>query len=121
MSASSAGYADYHHGQEREERMTNIKKTFRVPSDWASRHLPLIFSRLNTYGQYRRDFAFFTDISGKVNEDGTVTICLLLRSPCRPMFRIVGRRKGMDSNKRTDLRKILKMLTVAHNKVASAA
>ncbi|NBW19629.1 MAG: hypothetical protein EBR82_67815 [Caulobacteraceae bacterium] len=101
--------------------MTNIKKTFRVPSDWASRHLPLIFSRVNTYGQYKRDFAFLTGISGKVNEDGTATICLLLRSPCRPMFRIVGRRKGMDSHQRTDLRKILKMLTVAHNKVASAA
>jgi hypothetical protein len=101
--------------------MTSIRKTFRVSSDWASRHLPTLLSRLNTYGKYRRGFAFLTDISGKANEDGTATICLLLRSPCRPTLRIVGRRKAVETHQRTDLRKILKMLTVAHNKVASAA
>jgi hypothetical protein len=55
------------------------------------------------------------------NEDGSWTISVQLHSPCRPTLRIAGRRKAIDTHQRADIRKILKMLTVAHNKAASAA
>jgi hypothetical protein len=121
MSAALRGYAGYHHGQERMGCMRDITKAFRVHAKWVERHLPALMAILNTYGKYRRTFALFAGLNGSENTDGTWTITVHFRVPCRPRIRFVTRRGGVDTHQRSDLRKVLKMLTVAHNKAASAA
>jgi hypothetical protein len=101
--------------------MVSIKKTFRVSRDWASRHSSELLSSIGTYGKYVRGLAMIVAMDAAANEDGSWTISVQLHSPCRPTLRIVGRRKAIDTHQRADIRKTLKMLTVAHNKAASAA
>jgi hypothetical protein len=101
--------------------MVSIKKTFRVPSDWANRHGSALFSSIGTYGKYVRGLAMIVSMDAVPHGDGSLTIRVELHSPCRPTLRIVGRRRAIDTHQRADIRKILKMLTVAHNKAASAA
>ena len=99
-------------------RMSEIEKTFRVSGEWLQRHRTMLFSRSATYGKYKRGYAFVCAMSAQVDESlGLWTVRIVMLSP--HLARFVGRRRCWDFYERTDLRKMLKMLTVAHNKAAA--
>jgi hypothetical protein len=96
--------------------VNEIERSYLIPADRAGRLVPMLLSRIGTYGRYRRGNALVKDVSGDRDDDGAWTIRVRLLSPCRPTLRFVGRRERLDMYRRADLRKAMKMLTAAQGR-----
>jgi hypothetical protein len=100
--------------------MNTITKTYRVSDAFVRRHARRIFGTLATIGRYKKGRWFLANCNGDKADDGSWIVRVTMET--RPTTAMVGNTVGHGPVRMValypngDIRKVLKMLTVAERR-----
>lgn len=105
--------------------MSDVVKQFRVDGRWFDRNFPKLPDVTGRVGRYKRGRFLVVGIGATANSDGTVSFSMRLRpKPTWYLYRMdrldKKPRGRFEAHAACDVRKVLKMLTVAQRKAGAA-